>query len=744
MGPCRTSDAATALLLVLLLASGGAARAAGGPPPQPCTNKCTPFSPDSVDPSHANVMGAVERILGGATDLMRARSTGDRGFPYDVGFSAHANALGYMGGGVVGAAFGIIGAFTQGDQQAQMVSHLEADLSKVQDYIVCKVQSIVTDAVYEIEQTMQDEDLTAFEAAVDGILAQLQQNCERDNALNYTAVEPSVRNCVASWQILLPGAPDMAYPPRCMKNTVWDPHHPVACSDSGVNDAVCGVDGLCYGYRDSDAVAMARRWEGLLAAFQNSDSVLSYGKLRRYSDMRSAIAIAKAAMLELSLTYQLARVHYLLDPDRLHGLLLSSSVVANVPLEGWRVSTSDCQHTNSCFSSVCIEACKERVLSFGAELRVQTGCSGGETLLTAPLTCPLRAGDDRSCWIKGSGVWDTCCSAEGRIVAAGGWTQPWVVSADGVPRCADALRSDASLDNCYASSQAFINQTVRDVGVPLLRGKLATALNSTLNVIALLNDMSKPTSLDQSQIGAFFLQMPAFDCTLGSHSAAVRAGTHCAWPDCQWGRCPPGSRAVPGPSMPPPKQEASAARAHASAAPALALGVPKELPREREVGASTIAATYGTVVGAEGYRVACERVAQGAHARARVPPGRVRSRAAGARLAITARGLEPQTSYECSVTAFNTRAIGPTAVLAFTTKAPGTAPRAAAPPKPPSPKAGRAGTQAPPRSPAREAKGPPPPSPALANALAPKPEEASKTGEARSATPPAAHRKAGL
>lgn len=74
------------------------------------------------------------------------------------------------------------------DSSAWTVYKLEKDLVKLQDYLVCEMQRIVSNAMYSLQQTMQQKTLDDFNNAINGVQDYLSQRCYAWNCLNYTQV----------------------------------------------------------------------------------------------------------------------------------------------------------------------------------------------------------------------------------------------------------------------------------------------------------------------------------------------------------------------------------------------------------------------------------------------------------------------------------------------------------------------------------------------------------------------------
>lgn len=75
--------------------------------------------------------------------------------------------------------------------------------------------------------------------------SQLQEYCTAFNALNYTALDPALRNCASGLAIVF-GDKETTVPSKCWQGMGWDPNTPVACESKGKYGVCSSIDGLCY------------------------------------------------------------------------------------------------------------------------------------------------------------------------------------------------------------------------------------------------------------------------------------------------------------------------------------------------------------------------------------------------------------------------------------------------------------------------------------------------------------------
>lgn len=153
-------------------------------------------------------------------------------------------------------------------------------LQKVADFIVCKTESMIDRAVYDIKDYMDQvcrfftchdtlvipmfaqQKLNAFNDNVAAVTEVLSMRCKAHNwyanktslcayirhfktpySLNFTNIEPSKRNDVSKMNCLVPNPTD-----NCQEPFVWRPRDPMRCKPSSDPSAhgVCGADKKCY------------------------------------------------------------------------------------------------------------------------------------------------------------------------------------------------------------------------------------------------------------------------------------------------------------------------------------------------------------------------------------------------------------------------------------------------------------------------------------------------------------------
>ena len=140
-----------------------------------------------------------------------------------------------------------------------------------QDYLACVMDAQVSNAVYQLNQRMDDDRISNFNQAVAAVLSLLNENCPAHNCINASTIAPSQRNqimnatCVTAYQPTVANVCDPRTKTiettrwmegRWIKRTHnvtvgWDPMDIVLCQGVEKNsgdtyDGVCGGDGWCY------------------------------------------------------------------------------------------------------------------------------------------------------------------------------------------------------------------------------------------------------------------------------------------------------------------------------------------------------------------------------------------------------------------------------------------------------------------------------------------------------------------
>ena len=123
-----------------------------------------------------NTGKAVSAIFEGIMSIVRAKT-----------FGGVANDLGYIGGGLFG---GIWGATVDAQEEAKMSDYKMAKgLQQTQDYLACVMEAQVSGAVYQLNERMDNDRITAFNNAIQGIVSYMGDNCQAHNCLNATEVK---------------------------------------------------------------------------------------------------------------------------------------------------------------------------------------------------------------------------------------------------------------------------------------------------------------------------------------------------------------------------------------------------------------------------------------------------------------------------------------------------------------------------------------------------------------------------
>jgi hypothetical protein len=123
----------------------------------------------------------------------------------------------------------------------------------------------VSNAVYQLNQRMDDDHIDNFNQAVAAVLTSLEYNCPAHNCINASTIDPSQRNqrmnatCVSAYKptnpkTCIPKQETLVDPWTKRPFTIdkgWDPNDIVQCQGydqfGSIYDGVCGgSDGLCY------------------------------------------------------------------------------------------------------------------------------------------------------------------------------------------------------------------------------------------------------------------------------------------------------------------------------------------------------------------------------------------------------------------------------------------------------------------------------------------------------------------
>lgn len=114
-------------------------------------------------------------ILNGILTIVRAKT-----------FGVSANDFGYIGGGLFG---GLWGATVDAQEAAKMQEYqLAKGLKQTQDYLACVMESQVSGALYQINERMDNDRVSMFNSAIQGIVSYQSDNCAAHNCLNATMV----------------------------------------------------------------------------------------------------------------------------------------------------------------------------------------------------------------------------------------------------------------------------------------------------------------------------------------------------------------------------------------------------------------------------------------------------------------------------------------------------------------------------------------------------------------------------
>lgn len=170
-------------------------------------------------------------------------------------------------GNIGGALFsGIWGATHAQDTSAFQEYKLQLSFKKNQDYLACVMEAQVSDALYQVNQRMDDTHVDNFNSAIAAVLTELDFNCAAHNCLNATDVRPSLRNqqfnasCVVPFKAINNGCWGDSAPYEKFTDPLtghsfmiekgWRANDITQCKgydiDGNIYDGVCGGDGLCW------------------------------------------------------------------------------------------------------------------------------------------------------------------------------------------------------------------------------------------------------------------------------------------------------------------------------------------------------------------------------------------------------------------------------------------------------------------------------------------------------------------
>lgn len=168
-------------------------------------------------------------------------------------------------------------------------------LQKMQDYLVCMTESTVSRAVYELKEFMDEvcvvwcvlqvtthprhqTRLQLFNNNVDAVTATLAMNCRPHNCLNFTNIEPSVRNNASGMNCVVPYASV-----DCANVTTWNPLQPKRCTADGVDETrgVCGMDKQCYASGTTIA-KVTEQYKDLRRKFFHDSTIAQFQAFNKY------------------------------------------------------------------------------------------------------------------------------------------------------------------------------------------------------------------------------------------------------------------------------------------------------------------------------------------------------------------------------------------------------------------------------------------------------------------------------
>eukprot|EP00887_Chlorella_sp_A99_P003087 scaffold9.g3087.t1 len=161
------------------------------------------------------------------------------------------------------------GVMQEASTSSWQTYQLKRDLVKVQDYLVCKMDSIVGDAVYNLQNYMAEQKLVDFNEAIWGLSS---------------------------------AAALAANPPAALRTH--------ACSDP---------DGKCYDVYGPDQARAAL--QQILKMFTSMEAIKNFKAFSQWQDLRATAALAKGAMIKIA-----ERVKYHTNVTRLYHLMDSRSV----------------------------------------------------------------------------------------------------------------------------------------------------------------------------------------------------------------------------------------------------------------------------------------------------------------------------------------------------------------------------------------------------------------------------------
>lgn len=87
----------------------------------------------------------------------------------------------YLGSGVFNTFFDAVRNFQTTTQWTQY--KLDKDLLQVEDYLSCRMTALINEAVYNLESYLDEQRLAQFNAAINGMLSSVSDNCGKLNCM---------------------------------------------------------------------------------------------------------------------------------------------------------------------------------------------------------------------------------------------------------------------------------------------------------------------------------------------------------------------------------------------------------------------------------------------------------------------------------------------------------------------------------------------------------------------------------
>uniref|UniRef100_A0A383VCU5 Cadherin-like domain-containing protein n=1 Tax=Tetradesmus obliquus TaxID=3088 RepID=A0A383VCU5_TETOB len=191
------------------------------------------------------------------------------------------------------------------DKATWLKYELEKDLSQMEDYLVCEMNSIVGNAFYAAGQQMQQQHVYDFNNAINGVQDYLMDGCGSRNCLNYTQLAPRLRNDASGMNCVIGHKSN-----GCSSVASWDYYDPVMCtwvdSTSGSGTGICDpVTKLCYESSVSFSGVIDYYAKTIIPTFLQHPAINYFHAFDQYDSVDAVSAVAKGAALYMVLLQEL-------------------------------------------------------------------------------------------------------------------------------------------------------------------------------------------------------------------------------------------------------------------------------------------------------------------------------------------------------------------------------------------------------------------------------------------------------